>query len=310
MQPRIKAKVTCTDREVGEVIRVIVDPLTRQISHLVVAMGGRELLVPADGTLASVTEESIRLNCSSDALGEFEPFRRADYLSIDEVEIPHLERHLDVMPGEVLVPLPELEKDLSRRSFFTKFTNVIGAALALPLVFPVVKYLIKPMYQPFNNHWFKLGNVSQSTQEDVPRLIKFEKTVREGYLERKFEKSHWVIKPSEAVRKKIVDEPVEHDFRDSSGRIIWENDPDSAVFVFSGKCTHLGCAYRWRFHRKFGHAFICPCHLSVFDLSGKVLDGPAPRPLDQLPVRITDAGGIEIIDMEFKAGRAEQIRIV
>ncbi len=310
MQPKIKAKVACTDREVGEVIRVIVDPLSKEISHLVIASGGRELMVPADGNLSVATDQLIRLNCSSDALARYAPFRRADFISIHEVEIPHLERHLDVMPGEVLVPLPELEKNLSRRSFFTKFTNVIGAALALPLVFPVVKYLIKPMYQPFDNDWLKLGKVSQANQIDMPRLVKFEKTVHEGYLERKYEKSHWVLKASPELRKKIAAEPSEQAFRDSSGKVIWENDPESDVVVFSGKCTHLGCAYRWRKHRRFGQAFICPCHLSVFDLSGKVLDGPAPRPLDQLPMRVSGSGEIEIIDMEFKAGKAEQVRIV
>lgn len=309
MQPKIKSKVTCTDREVGEVIRVIVDPLTREISHLVIASGGRELLVPADGNLSVAADQSIRLNCTSDALAKCEPFQRSNYLTIHEVEIPHLERHLDVMPGEVLVPLPELEKNLSRRSFFTKFTNVIGAALALPLVFPVVKYLIKPMYQPFDNAWLKLGRAGQATELDVPRLMKFEKTVREGYLERKYEKSHWVLKTSPELRKKIAGQS-EQEFKDPSGKVIWTNDPDSDLVVFSGKCTHLGCAYRWRKHRRFGQAFICPCHLSVFDVSGKVLDGPAPRPLDQLPIRVSGSGEIEIIDMEFKAGKAEQVRIV
>ena len=32
--------------------------------------------------------------------------------------------------------------------------------------------------------------------------------------------------------------------------------------------------------------FECPCHASVFDITGQVLSPPAPRPLDLLPVRL------------------------
>ena len=54
---------------------------------------------------------------------------------------------------------------------------------------------------------------------------------------------------------------------------------------------------------------VCPCHLSIYDVAGTVLDGPAPRPLDVLPIKISPAGEIEVIDIEFKAGKREQVRI-
>jgi Rieske Fe-S protein len=56
--------------------------------------------------------------------------------------------------------------------------------------------------------------------------------------------------------------------------------------------------------------FLCPCHLSIYDATGKVLDGPAPRRLDSLPIRVSPNGEIEIIDMEFKAGTKSQTRII
>ena len=40
MQPQLKSKVRCTDREVGEVAKVIMDPLSHEVSHLVVSMNG------------------------------------------------------------------------------------------------------------------------------------------------------------------------------------------------------------------------------------------------------------------------------
>jgi hypothetical protein len=40
------------------------------------------------------------------------------------------------------------------------------------------------------------------------------------------------------------------------------------------------------------------------------LDGPAPRPLDVLPIKVSAAGDIEVIDIEYKAGKKELVRIL
>jgi len=98
--------------------------------------------------------------------------------------------------------------------------------------------------------------------------------------------------------------------RDAAGKPVWTNKKDIPYVAFSGKCPHLGCGYKWRQHKVLGQVFLCPCHLSIYDASGKVLDGPAPRPLDALPIKVSASGDVEIIDMEFKAGTKTQIRII
>ena len=40
MQPKLKSKVRCADQEIGEVTKVIMDPLSHEISHLVVSVNG------------------------------------------------------------------------------------------------------------------------------------------------------------------------------------------------------------------------------------------------------------------------------
>jgi Rieske Fe-S protein len=249
------------------------------------------------------------LSVRSEALSRFEKFRREDYVSVKEVEIPHLERHLDVVPGETLVPIPPLEKNLERRTFLTRFTNVIGLLIAVPLFYPAFRLILHPMYKPYDNTWLSVGSVAQFPQVDLPRLIKFEKNIQEGYLDRSFEKSHWAIRASLELRSKIYQDR-EVEFRDENGALIWVNQPDTEIVVFSGKCPHLGCAYRWRKHKRFGQVFLCPCHFSVFDPSGEVLDGPSPRTLDILPTRVTGDGRIEIIDLEYKAGKEERVRLI
>ena len=96
------------------------------------------------------------------------------------------------------------------------------------------------------------------------------------------------------------------EFRDAAGTAIWTNKKDMPYLAFSGKCPHLGCAFKWRKHKVLGQVFLCPCHLSIYDASGKVLDGPAPRS----PIKVSATGEVEIIDMEFKAGTKSQTRIV
>ena len=48
--------------------------------------------------------------------------------------------------------------------------------------------------------------------------------------------------------------------------------------VFRLNCTHLGCPYEWN---DAAGKFFCPCHGGVFDISGNVVAGPPPRPLDR-----------------------------
>ncbi len=62
------------------------------------------------------------------------------------------------------------------------------------------------------------------------------------------------------------------------------------LIAYSKACTHAGCPVA--LYRAADRELICPCHQSVFDVTdgAKVLDGPADRPLPQLPIEISDDG--------------------
>lgn len=311
LQPKLRSKVKCTDREVGEITRVIVDPLSLEISYIVVGDGAArvERQVPT-AAIQAVTEGAVQLRTSAADLDRFPAFKRDEYVSTHEVEIAHLEDKVHVEAGEVLVPLPVLERDVKRRTFFTNLTHAVGILMGLPLMYPVLKFLMKPMYQPFDNGWVKIGNVARIKTDDVGVQFKFKKKVKEAFMpEAEIDKNVWVLKASAATLEKVY-KGKDLDFKDLSGRLVWTNKPDFPYIAFSGKCPHLGCGYKWRKHRLLGEVFLCPCHLSIYDAGGKVLDGPAPRPLDPLPVRVAANGDLEIIDMEFKAGTKARVRIV
>ena len=59
----------------------------------------------------------------------------------------------------------------------------------------------------------------------------------------------------------------------------------NGVQLLDGTCTHAACAIAWEARNK---AFLCPCHLSRFDLTGRVLTPPATDPLPHIPVRESD----------------------
>lgn len=61
------------------------------------------------------------------------------------------------------------------------------------------------------------------------------------------------------------------------------------VYALSLVCTHLGCTVTVA-----AQELACPCHGSRFDRQGKVLNGPADRPLQRLQVAEQD-GMIEVL---------------
>jgi len=58
---------------------------------------------------------------------------------------------------------------------------------------------------------------------------------------------------------------------------------DGGFLALSRKCTHLGCTVPWV---AMESRFACPCHGSAFDITGDIIDSPAPRPLDMYPLSI------------------------
>jgi cytochrome b6-f complex iron-sulfur subunit len=59
---------------------------------------------------------------------------------------------------------------------------------------------------------------------------------------------------------------------------------EGALQAISLICTHLGCTIEE--NKENGGGFTCPCHGSVFDENGKVVNGPAQEPLRSLRVEI------------------------
>ncbi len=53
--------------------------------------------------------------------------------------------------------------------------------------------------------------------------------------------------------------------------------------AFSAICTHLNCTVQYRDSTR---QIWCACHNAFYDLNGRVVSGPPPRPLEELPVHV------------------------
>lgn len=163
----------------------------------------------------------------------------------------------------------------TRRDFLGWITASIMGLIGVVLAIPFVGYIISPALHRRIKDWVDTGNLND-LKLDQPRQISFVVTIQDGWMKNASAKNIWV-----------------------------DQDPNGEIVVFSPLCTHLGCGYYWDQGR--GN-FICPCHTSIFDRDGTVLAGPAPRPLDRLPVKVVD-GHLHVIYKEFKAGTTKQIEL-
>ncbi|MFF7788293.1 FAD-dependent oxidoreductase [Streptomyces sp. NPDC007991] len=65
---------------------------------------------------------------------------------------------------------------------------------------------------------------------------------------------------------------------DGHHRLAVYRDDEGNLHSVSARCTHLGCLVAFN---SAEHAWECPCHGSRFDTDGKVIQGPATKPLEQ-----------------------------
>lgn len=93
--------------------------------------------------------------------------------------------------------------------------------------------------------------------------------------------------PARTVRLAIAPQDVEPNsgqifqFGNRPGILI--RTPVGDLRAFSAICTHLGCIVQYR--PDLSHIW-CACHNGHFDLHGKNIAGPPPRPLPRYTVRV------------------------
>jgi menaquinol-cytochrome c reductase iron-sulfur subunit len=141
----------------------------------------------------------------------------------------------------------------TRRSFYSVLINLFGGLIAAVIAIPAAGYLLLKPKGSTGDSMVEIADIDK-LEIGKPEEVVYYRTRVDGWKMSKEKTTTWVVKES----------------------------PQSVV-AFSPQCTHLGCVYHWDDSQKF---FSCPCHNSEFGTDGKVLSGPAPRPLDRYVSRV------------------------
>ena len=97
----------------------------------------------------------------------------------------------------------------------------------------------------------------------------------------KLEKEHFVIVPVSGKRVMVLQTPA------------------LEILAVDAKCTHEGCTVQYL----PGESVIwCACHNGRFELDGRVLSGPPPRPLPKYAAERLEDGGILIVTEGRQSG--------
>jgi cytochrome b6-f complex iron-sulfur subunit len=164
--------------------------------------------------------------------------------------------------------------DMGRRQFMNLLTFGTITGTALGALYPIVKYFIPPASGAAGS-----GIVAK---DELGNDI-----VANEYLA-----SH---SPGDrALAQGLKGDPT---------YLIVTEDSTLESYGLNAVCTHLGCVVPWNAN---AGKFICPCHGSQYDSTGKVVRGPAPLSLALVNTDVTDEGKVVLTPWEetdFRTGK-------
>ena len=150
--------------------------------------------------------------------------------------------------------------EISRRKFLKYVLLGSAGAAAAAIAVPLVGYFLSPAWKKSSTQTLPVARVD-SIPVGTPTFVRFEERVQDAW------------------------------FTTTETQGVWVVTKDGKTFIiFDPHCTHLNCPFYWDDTQKI---FICPCHGGRFDIDGRVISGPPPRPLDRWE-SIINQGEIEI----------------
>jgi menaquinol-cytochrome c reductase iron-sulfur subunit len=158
------------------------------------------------------------------------------------------------------------EEPHTRRGFYLAAINMLGALIGAAVAIPAAAYLLIRPRSEQEGGWSEVAGLDQ-LKIGKPEQILYTRKRVDGWRKITEKASTWLVKTDQ-----------------------------NTVVAFNPACTHLACPYHWD---DGAREFVCPCHDSKFSIEGKVLAGPAPRPLDRYAAKVEDGKiliGSQVVD--------------
>lgn len=145
---------------------------------------------------------------------------------------------------------------MGRRQFMNLLTFGSATGVALGALYPVVRYFIPP----------SSGGTG-------------------GGLVAKDSLGNDVVASQFLASHNVGDRVLVQGFKGDPTYLVVDSADSVRDYGMNAVCTHLGCVVPWNASE---NKFICPCHGSQYDSTGKVVRGPAPLSLALAHVEVQD----------------------
>lgn len=142
---------------------------------------------------------------------------------------------------------------LARRGFLVRVVQVVQASIGGVLAFILGGAALAPTFSRREVRWLRASDIG-AVPDDEPVAVTLRVARKDG--------------ASETVDRLVI--------------YLVKVAPQQ-VRALDSTCTHLGCRTRFNPETRL---IECPCHGGVYDLTGRVVSGPPPRPLDEIPARV------------------------
>ena len=150
--------------------------------------------------------------------------------------------------------------DMGRRQFMNFLTFGTISGVALGALYPVVKYFIPPSSGAAGG-----GVTAKDALGNDVVASEFIATHNPG------------------------DRELVQGLKGDPTYLVITEDNAIANYGVNAVCTHLGCVVPWN---ASANKFICPCHGSQYDETGKVTRGPAPKSLALVNASTSEDGKV------------------
>lgn len=189
--------------------------------------------------------------------------------------------------GGVEDDFAEGAEPIERRNFLLRALATAAGALGVAALFPIRSLGQAPGQSLFHTSWTPGARVV--TPENLPVAPD---TLPVGGLLTVYPDGFTDAADSQTVLIRLAPGAYEP----APGREDWA---PGDVVAFSKVCTHAGCPVG--LYDPVANQLFCPCHQSVFDVTNAAepIEGPATRPLPQLPLEV-DADGFLVARSDYQ----------